>query len=150
MTPLKKTRLTRQRKIILEELNKLNSHPTANEIYEIVRQYIPNISLGTVYRNLELLSSNGAITKLTMGGSQMRFDGNIDNHYHVKCNVCGKMEDIHIDAANEINSIIGYIKDYLIYQHRLEFYGICSECRMKLESKKSNVSLHEEERQIGT
>ena len=70
-----KSRMTHQRRIILEELRNTRSHPTADEVYEIVRKRIPKISLGTVYRNLELLSESGVIQKLEIGGTQKRFDG---------------------------------------------------------------------------
>ena len=68
-------RMTRQRRVILEELRKVKTHPSADEIYEIVRKRLPRISLGTVYRNLEILSESGDIQKLEPGCSLKRFDG---------------------------------------------------------------------------
>jgi Fur family ferric uptake transcriptional regulator len=69
--------MTRQRKVILEEIRKTDSHPTADELYQRVRQRLPHVSLGTIYRNLETLAASGLIQKLEMGGSQKRFDGNL-------------------------------------------------------------------------
>ena len=69
-------RNTRQREVILEELRKLRSHPTAPVLYEIVRRRLPRISLGTVYRNLELLAKSGVVRKLELSDSEARFDGN--------------------------------------------------------------------------
>ena len=73
-------RNTPQRKVILEELQKAASHPTAAELYEIVRRRLPRISLGTVYRNLELLSESGLIRKLSMGSAEARFDGDLEDY----------------------------------------------------------------------
>ena len=85
-----KLRMTTQRQVILEELRKLKSHPTAGELCQIVRQRLPRISLGTVYRNLEILSRSGVVLKLDVAGLEMRFDGTVDNHYHVRCLDCGR------------------------------------------------------------
>ena len=78
-------RVTRQRRVILEELRKLTSHPTAPALYEVVRRRLPRISLGTVYRNLELLARAGFIQRLDLQGAEARFDGNPEHHYHVRC-----------------------------------------------------------------
>ncbi|NNK14655.1 MAG: transcriptional repressor, partial [Desulfofustis sp.] len=82
-------RLTPQRQVILEELAKVKTHPTANEVYDMVRKRLPRIGLGTVYRNLELMADNGMILKLEVGGSQKRFDATTDLHYHIRCTGCG-------------------------------------------------------------
>ena len=81
-------RMTRQRRVILEELRKVNNHPSAYEIYEFVRKRLPRISLGTVYRNLEILSESGDIQKLEPGCSLKRFDGN----YHPILNELDQLE----------------------------------------------------------
>ena len=89
-----KKRMTKQRKQILEVLKNTNTHPTADEIYEEVKKEIPNISLGTVYRNLNVLSEMDEIMILDYGSSYSRFDGNPKNHYHFKCEQCGKVFDL--------------------------------------------------------
>ncbi len=81
---LPKMRLTTQRQVILEELGKVTSHPTANEVYDMVRKRLPRIGLGTVYRNLELMAESGLILKLEVGGTQKRFDATTDLHYHIR------------------------------------------------------------------
>jgi len=127
----KALRTTRQRKVILEELCKIRTHPTANEVYELVRKRLPRISLGTVYRNLELLSESGLIQKLEMAGSQKRFDGITQNHYHVRCVACGRVDDVASGQFATINQAIGSINDYDILWHRLEFVGVCPRCKGK-------------------
>lgn len=72
--PAPMIRLTTQRQIILEELAKVKTHPTASELYDMVRKRLPRIGLGTVYRNLELMADSGMILKIEVGGTQKRFD----------------------------------------------------------------------------
>lgn len=121
-------RLTTQRQIILEELGKVTSHPTANEVYDMVRKRLPRIGLGTVYRNLELMSETGIILKLEVGGTQKRFDATIDPHYHIRCLSCGKVDDIEIPVMADINKTAADISKYQVLGHHIEFSGICSEC----------------------
>ena len=100
MTSDQKYRMTHQRQVILEETNKDQTHPTADEIYERVRKKLPRISMGTVYRNLEILSSCGIIHRLEPGLPQMRFDCNTRDHYHITCVQCGKIEDAPIGTSD--------------------------------------------------
>ena len=121
-------RLTTQRQIILEELGKVKTHPTANEVYDMVRKRLPRIGLGTVYRNLELMSETGIILKLEVGGTQKRFDATVDPHYHIRCLSCGKVDDIEIPVIEEINKAAAEASQYQVLGHHIEFSGICSEC----------------------
>jgi len=122
-------RNTRQREVILEELRKLSSHPTAVGLYEIVRRRLPRISLGTVYRNLELLAEMGTIQKLDLAGAQARFDGNPGCHHHVRCTGCGRVDDVS-GAPLDLDKL-GYDDSdgYLVLAYRLELMGICPRCR---------------------
>ena len=122
-------RITKQRQLILEQLRKLRSHPTADDMYHLLRRQMPKISLGTVYRNLELLSEEGLIQKLDVGGTQKRFDGNPENHYHVRCLRCGRVDDVELEPDSSIEAEARRLTDYEIVRHRLEFIGICPECR---------------------
>jgi len=122
-------RLTTQRQIILEELGKVTSHPTANEVYDMVRKRLPRIGLGTVYRNLELLADSGVILKLEVGGTQKRFDATVAPHYHIRCSVCGKVDDIDIPVQENINQVAMEASNYKVLGHHIEFSGICPSCR---------------------
>jgi Fur family ferric uptake transcriptional regulator len=124
-----KMRMTMQRKVILEELNKLKSHPTAGELCQVVREKLPRISLGTVYRNLEILSRQGIIQKLDVGGTEMRFDGTVDNHYHLRCLRCGKVDDLDMEPMNDLDLGARANTAYTVLSHRLEFLGICPTCQ---------------------
>jgi len=121
-------RLTTQRQIILEELGKVTSHPTANEVYDMVRKRLPRIGLGTVYRNLELMAETGIILKLEVGGTQKRFDATIAPHYHIRCLSCGKVDDIELPVMASINKTAADLSQYQVLGHHIEFSGICSEC----------------------
>ena len=124
-------RMTRQRRVILEELRKVNTHPSADEIYEIVRKRLPRISLGTVYRNLEILSESGDIQKLEPGCALKRFDGNPTEHCHIRCVRCDRIADAPMIPDLEID--LGRVNstDFEILGHRLEFLGVCPICSDK-------------------
>jgi len=124
-----KSRMTRQRQVILEELRKVRSHPTADTIYEMVRRRLPRISLGTVYRNLETLSESGVIRKLELGGAQKRFDGNPEDHYHVRCTNCGRLDDIPSVPISDIEDTFREACDYQITGHQLVLTGLCPNCK---------------------
>jgi Fur family ferric uptake transcriptional regulator len=128
MEPSANMRLTTQRQIILEELGKVTSHPTANEVYDMVRQRLPRIGLGTVYRNLELMADIGIILKLEVGGTQKRFDATVEPHYHIRCSSCGKVNDVHMAIQEQINEMAEKASNYKILGHHIEFSGICENC----------------------
>ena len=133
MEHTQKHRMTQQRQIILDAVIRHQSHPTADEIYDEVRKTLPRISMGTVYRNLDMLASAGLIRKLDPGLPQMRFDKNPEEHYHLTCIRCGKIEDAEIkilkDSLDNLNNVIGNLTKYGIFGHKLEFIGLCSECK---------------------
>ena len=121
-------RNTRQRRVILEELRKLTSHPTAAQLHEITRQRLPRISLGTVYRNLDLLATNGLIRKLETGRGEARFDGDLDHHYHVRCVRCGRVDDAHDLSPDSVTGEVKSLNGYEVLGFRLELFGVCPAC----------------------
>ncbi|HMM37648.1 MAG TPA: transcriptional repressor [Desulfovibrio sp.] len=124
----RKQRLSRQRKVILSELCKVTSHPTADEVYDMVRRVMPRISLGTVYRNLELLCSQGLAQKIGPAGAQKRFDGNAMPHPHLRCSVCSRVVDV--DYPPELPELPEeHSHGFEVSGCSLEFVGLCPECR---------------------
>jgi len=121
-------RVTRQRRVILEELRKMKTHPTADEVYEVVRKKLPRISLATVYRNLEMLAREGIIKKLEMGGGPKRFDGDIKPHHHICCIRCGRVDDIYVDIPFPITDNVRKATPYKIIGYRFELVGLCPKC----------------------
>jgi len=124
-------RNTLQRQVILEELRRLHSHPTAPELYRIVRTRLPRISLGTVYRNLELLGQIGLVRRLELGGGETRFDGDPSQHDHVRCIRCAEVTDIRQPPGLRVEPAFGTLSGYRILGHRLEYYGICPDCQQR-------------------
>lgn len=122
-------RITRQRQVILEELRKTKSHPTADGLHRMVRRRLPRISLGTVYRNLEVLSDSGLIAKLDVAGRQRRFDGDVTRHYHVRCVKCGRVDDAVLPPQTQLEESLTDTTGYRIIGHRLEFIGVCPRCQ---------------------
>lgn len=128
------TRQTRQRAVILEELRKSRQHPTAEEVYACVRERLPRISLGTVYRNLDFLAERGLIRRLGNNGGSRRFDGDLTPHQHVLCLHCGKVGDIMAEAAPlplDDLSASGFAR---ITGAQTVYEGICENCSKDLEA----------------
>lgn len=122
-------RWTRQREVILEELRKLRSHPTAAGLYDVVRRRLPKVSLATVYRNLERLNELGYVRKLDLGGSEARFDGDLTRHDHVRCVRCGRVDDLRGPPLELGRDAHDDWAGYEIVDYRLEFLGVCPSCR---------------------
>ncbi len=128
-SPYGAIRMTKQRRMIMEEFKADNYHPSADEIYANVRERLPNISLGTVYRNLELLSQAGLIRKLDVGGRQKQYDGGLHKHYHVRCTSCGQTSDVPAQAIGDLDKIVCGAGGFEITGHELAFEGICPACK---------------------
>ncbi len=122
-------RKTRQRRVILEELQAVTSHPTAVELYELVRRRLPKVSLGTVYRNLDLLARAGFIAKLEHSGGEARFDANTAEHDHLRCACCGRVDDVMAPPLDFARPEDHDLRGYEVIGHRLEVIGICPRCR---------------------
>ena len=134
-----KMRMTRQRQAILDELVKLKTHPTADEIYQIVKQRMPRISLGTVYRNLDLLAQTGQIRRLDTAQGQKRYDGDLSQHYHVHCVDCGKIGDVVLERAPGEEPAVASSSDYEILDRRVEYLGVCPQCKSEREAADSRI-----------
>ncbi len=119
---------SRQREAIKMFLMSRKDHPTAETIYQNVKQEYPNISLGTVYRNLTFLCENGDAIKISCGDKSERFDGNPMPHYHFYCKECGGVSDLEMDDISFINTLAMKNFNGRIDGHNTLFYGICEKC----------------------
>jgi Fur family transcriptional regulator, peroxide stress response regulator len=135
-------RHSRQREIILTIVQNSQAHPTAEWIYEKAREEIPRISLGTVYRNLKLLSNRNLIREIQIGDSQTRYDSHHQDHGHFICTHCGTIFDLMtVDSSHQRMSIERKIRCY-IHSYRLDYFGICHRCRK--DGRKSQKLVHHE------
>lgn len=122
-----KVRYSKQREMILLNLQSRSDHPTAEMIYQDLKSQHPNLSLGTVYRNLNQLCENHQILKLDIGGPMVRYDGNIQPHIHFICDQCGKIYDI--EANDQL--LLEQLKSnhsHQINSIHIRLTGICQEC----------------------
>ena len=125
-------KFSRQRESIKEFLRGRTDHPTADTVYENVRLIYPKISLGTVYRNLSLLSDIGEIQKLESFGSSDRFDARIDPHCHFMCTSCGRVLDMDEDYFDQLMAdAASHFTGGEITHYSASFYGICQDCKKK-------------------
>lgn len=123
---------TKQRRIILKVLKESTRHPSADEIYLEVKEFIPNISLGTVYRNLERLVQENMIRKIINADGQRRFDSTIEPHGHFRCINCGVIEDTPFGLELfKIPEDSSWMKDREIFEVQSEIVGLCPACKSK-------------------
>ena len=125
---MKTLKYSRQRESIKTCLMGRKDHPTADALYTSIREEFPNISLGTVYRNLSLLVDLGEIRKFSCGDGTDHFDYDTTPHYHFVCRDCGKITDIPVVAANDLEAMAGEYVNGKIEDHTIFFYGTCDDC----------------------
>ena len=119
-----------QREAILDELRSLTCHPTAEELYTRLRNIMPNLSLATVYRNLEQFSKAGLVLKLDCGGELKRFDGYVAIHPHMRCSDCGAVSDLDNRKLDQLqNELIKLLPELDCRTLRPEFCGLCPNCQ---------------------
>jgi Fur family transcriptional regulator, peroxide stress response regulator len=124
-------RETKQREAILKVLRNTKSHPTADQIYDEVRKDVPNISKGTVYRNLQVLQDDGAITELKLNDTLSRYEVKQESHYHFRCEKCGRVSDIDMPVDRELDRQVEKRTGLKVAYHQLEFRGLCKDCQKK-------------------
>ena len=124
-------RKSRQRQHILEILKATNTHPTADWIYHKLKPKMPNLSIGTVYRNLKILAEQGLIKKLPLGNTFDRYDAITDPHYHFTCERCGTVMDVDLPLYARINTDVEKKSNCTVTHHKIDFFGICITCRTK-------------------
>lgn len=118
-------RKSRQRDAILDYIKGSTEHPTADMVYEVVKQSIPNISLGTVYRNLNQLVDEGFITVVETSDKKVHYEGNLNEHIHLLCKNCYNITDVFMKSQMpDVYKETGF----LIQSQKTVYYGICRNC----------------------
>ncbi|WP_288682479.1 transcriptional repressor [uncultured Eubacterium sp.] len=120
-----------QRELIRNNLAHRTDHPTADMVYQSIREELPNISLGTVYRNLRFLVDQGDALSLKLGDGKEHFDGNVNPHFHFICTQCGCVDDIFMPSIDEICTTAAQYYSGDIKGHSTYFYGTCPKCKTK-------------------
>ena len=120
---------SKQREIISKYIKSVKTHPTAEMIYNDLRVQNPELSLGTVYRNLDRLSSSRTIVRLKQFGQKDRFDGNTSQHYHASCVKCGNVFDVYLDYFSNIDKSVEKETGFDVLSHEVKFNIVCLECK---------------------
>ncbi|MDD7173720.1 MAG: transcriptional repressor [Clostridiales bacterium] len=124
-------RNTIQRTLVLEAVNQLKSHATAEEIYEAIAVSHPTVSRATVYRNLNQLAESGEIRKMAIPGGPDRYDHRCHNHYHAMCRKCRRVFDIEMPYIDDLEKSVEDAHGFAISGHDIMFRGLCPECQRK-------------------
>lgn len=123
------TKHFRKRDAILSYLRQTKEHPSAETVYASLKAQIPDLSLGTVYRNIALFKQQGQIISLGSVGGVERYDGNTTPHVHFVCSGCGRVTDLHgMHIPEELNSTAAKEADAIVDQCDLTFHGRCRTC----------------------
>jgi len=122
-------RLTPQRKAVLEVIKNSNDHPTAGDIIERLARDGYHFAYGTVYNSLKYLTDNGLIRELKLGEGVSRYDGNLHDHHHLQCKICGKIDEVDYDISPQWLKDIEKETGFAIESHQVMLKGICPSCR---------------------
>lgn len=121
-------RNSKQRQLVLQTLRSVDCHPTAEEVFQMVRKENPTISLGTVYRNLNLLADMGEILKLDLGSESVHFDGTKKEHGHLVCSRCGAIEDLPCELSESVRALMENDLNREMDTIYLTVTGLCKAC----------------------
>ena len=122
------SRNTIQKQLILQAISHRRDHPTAEQIYQAIKQAHPTVGRGTVYRNLNLLAEQGRISKLIVMDGAGRFDPNTNGHYHLHCKICCTFIDLDADYSTDLDEKIRNLYGIHIDSHQAVFMGVCPNC----------------------
>lgn len=123
-------RNTIQKTLVLDAVNKLKNHATADEVYDEIVKTHSTISRGTVYRNLNQLVESGDIRKVEVSNAADRFDHKTFEHYHTRCTVCGTVLDVEMEYIKDLEKAIKIPNGFEFTSHDIMFKGVCSKCKL--------------------
>jgi Fur family peroxide stress response transcriptional regulator len=130
-------RRSRQRERILELLKQTDAHPTANWLYARLRKDFPDLSMGTVYRNLAVLAEQGLVSRIGFGSTFDRFDANTRHHYHFICDICEGITDLDLPIDESLNQRVRAASELEARWHDIQFRGVCQKCAGKNRRKRA-------------
>lgn len=135
-----KYKRSKQRERMLELLGQTDIHPTADWLYSKLKREFPSLSLGTVYRNLNILVEQNLIQKLPFGSTHDRYETIKNPHYHLVCETCGCVQDFDMPHYAEINKQAQKMSRFNVLRHRIDFFGTCEKCQTKHKKPKTERS----------
>ena len=122
-------RYSKKREAILDVIRNTHTHPTADWVYQMLKPTHPDLSLGTVYRNISFFKEQGSVCCVGVVNGQERFDANVAPHTHFICDKCGSVIDLHaIPVDSALDSKVGAQYGLSVNHHELVFHGTCKEC----------------------
>lgn len=121
--------LTKQREAVLRVVRDSESHPTASEVYELARRFLPSISYATVYNSLNFLKNAGLIHEINFASGANRYDAITDRHDHALCTACGKLVDFDLELTDELMSLAAQRSNFEPHTVQLTLKGLCANCR---------------------
>jgi len=127
----KNIRLTPQRHELINILSKGNKHWTVEELYQLLNESMPSVSITTVYNNINLFCELGLVKEIQFGEALSKYEWKKEDHYHIVCSECGEMVDVWYPALKEVEVFAQSISKFDISSHNLQFYGTCSNCEQK-------------------
>jgi len=128
-----KYRKSKQRNKILEILKNTNTHPTVDWIYDKLKKDFPKLSIGNVYRNLNILVEQKLVRRMDFGSTFDRFDAVRAPHYHFICEQCGAVIDLDLSYDDKLNQKAMDSSGCKVHDHKIQFYGLCDKCKNKLQ-----------------
>ena len=129
-------RNTIQKQLVIAAVRSLENHPTADEVYNCIISEYPDISKGTVYRNLNTLVETGLLNKIAVPSGADRYDHILTKHYHIQCMNCGAFEEVETKYIKDLDGKISQSTGYQIENRGIVFSGICPKCQKVLAKKK--------------
>lgn len=129
----KDVRMTSQRLAVLNYLADEGNHPTAYEIYDALHPDHPNMSMATIYNNLNFFKETGILIELPFSDGSNRYDLTDSKHYHAFCDSCGKVIDFHFPELEEIDSKIEQLIDFKVSDHNFKVRGYCQACQSQIK-----------------
>ncbi len=120
---------TKQKDLIYNAVVGSHNHPSADDVYNLLKPENPGLSLATVYRNLNTFADKGMLLRIPMPSGGARFDGTLDTHYHMVCERCGQLYDISLDHLNTLTQDVLGQSGFEVHSYNLLIYGVCKNCR---------------------
>ncbi|MEO5761597.1 MAG: transcriptional repressor [Vicinamibacteria bacterium] len=133
-------RYSLQRDVVLEVVRSIFEHPTADWVYKTTRKRLPKVGLGTVYRNLKALVDEGLVREVRTDDEAVRYDGNVGEHYHIRCIACGRVSDLPVSVDRSIEAQAHRATNYAIVGHATEVQGVCPSCQKISHSEREQLS----------